>query len=105
MGKFANAEALVKKRDELAIMRLTPQSLINPALEIGLSLGAFDNQVAANAELARLNLRGIRTAKVVLEYQEGQQNQLKLPALTAETKARLNDLKAALAGRSLRTCH
>ena len=95
MGKFGNAEALAKKRDELAVMRLTPQSLINPTLEIGLSLGAFDNQAAANAELARLNLRGIRTAKVVLEHQEGQQAQLKLPALTSELKSRLNDIKAA----------
>ncbi|MEI8155509.1 MAG: SPOR domain-containing protein [Burkholderiales bacterium] len=104
MGKFVNAEALAKKRDELAVMRLTPQSLINPTLEIGLSLGAFDNQAAANAELARLNLRGIRTAKVVLEHQEGQQAQLKLPALTSELKSRLNDIKAALAGKSLRSC-
>ena len=61
MGKFASAEGVAKKREELAAMRLVPQSLINPALEIGLSLGAFDNQAAANAELARLNLRGIRT--------------------------------------------
>lgn len=104
MGKFSSAEALAKKREELAVMRLTPQTLINPSLEIGLSLGAFDNQAAANAELARLNLRGIRTAKVVLEHPEAQQAQLKLPALTSELKSRLNDIKAALAGKSLRSC-
>jgi hypothetical protein len=105
MGKFGSAEGLAKKKEELAAMRLTPQTLSNPALEIGLSLGAYDNQAAANAELARLNLRGIRTAKVVQEYQESQQAQLKLPALTSEQKARLNDIKLALAGKSLRSCN
>ena len=105
MGKFASAEGLSKKKEELFAMRLTPQSLINPALEIGLSLGAFDSQEAANAELAKLNLRGIRTARVVQEYPEGQQTQLKLPALTNELKVRLNDIKAALAGKSLHNCN
>jgi hypothetical protein len=105
MGKFANAEALAKKRDELAAMRLVPQNLTNSTLEIGLSLGAFDSQAAANAELAKLNLRGIRTAKVVLEQQEGQQTQLKLPAVSGELKSRMNDVKAALAGKSLRSCN
>jgi hypothetical protein len=105
MGKFASAEGLAKKRDELAAMRLAPQHLTNPALEIGLSLGAFDNQVAANAELAKLNLRGIRTAKVVLEYPEGQLTQLKIPALTNELKVHLNDIKPALAGKTLHSCN
>jgi hypothetical protein len=105
MGKFANAEGLAKKRDELAVMRLTPQVLTNPTLEIGLSLGAFDDQTAADAELAKLNLRGIRTAKVVQEFQERQQTQLKLPAVTNELKVRLNDIKAALAGKPLQNCN
>lgn len=105
MGKFASLEGLAKKKEELLAMRLTPHSLSNPALEIGLSLGAFDSQDAANAELARLNLRGIRTAKVVLEYPAGQQAQLKFPALTNELKLNLNEIKAAMAGKSLRNCN
>jgi hypothetical protein len=104
MGKFANAEGLAKKREELAVMRLVPQVLNNADLEIGLSLGGFDSQLAAQAELARLSLRGIRTARVVQERAEGQQTQLKLPALTQEMKRRLNDLKPALAGRTLKNC-
>lgn len=105
MGKFANADAMAKKRAELAVMNIVPQALSNPELELGFSLGGFDTQAAANTELARLmSQRGIRTAKVVQEHAGGQQNQLKLPALTAEQKARLNDLRPALAGRSLRPC-
>ncbi len=104
MGKFFNAEQMEKKRGELAAMRLVPQALNNPDLEPGLSLGGFDTQADAAAELAKLSLRGIRTAKVVQERQEGNQNLLKLPAVTPEIRSRLADLKPALAGRLLRSC-
>ncbi|MES2584619.1 MAG: SPOR domain-containing protein [Pseudomonadota bacterium] len=104
MGKFANAELLAKKRGELAAMRLVPQGLNNPDLEPGLSLGGFDTEAEAAAELAKLSLRGIRTAKVVQERQEGRQTQLKLPMVLPDTKHRLADLKSVLAGRSLRSC-
>lgn len=104
MGKFANADGLAKKRGELTAMNLVPQGLNNPDLEIGLSLGGFDTQAGAAAELAKLGLRGIRTAKVVQERQEGKQSQLKLPAVTQEMKARLNDIKPALGTKPFRTC-
>ena len=104
MGKFANAEGLAKKRGELQAMNLTPHGLTNPALEIGLSLGAFDSQGAASSELNRLAARGIRTARVVQERAEGRANQLKLPAVSETVKARLQEVKPALAGRSLTAC-
>jgi len=105
MGKFVNVEQMVKKRGELAAMRLVPQGLNNPDLEPGLSLGGFDTQPEATAELTKLSLRGIRTAKVVQERQEGNQNQLKLPAVTPDIRNRLADLKPALAGRLLHSCN
>lgn len=104
MGKFASADGLTKKRAELTAMNLVPQSVKNPDLEIGLSLGGFAAQADANAELARLSLRGIRTARVVLETQEGRHFELKLPELTQDLKSKLNDLKPALAGKPLRSC-
>ena len=105
MGKFANADALAKKRGELVAMHLVLEPLSNPELEPGLSLGGFDTQAAATAALSRLvGQRGIRTAKVVQERLGGQQSQLTLPALSTEQKARLNDVRPALAGRSLQPC-
>ncbi len=104
MGKFSSAESLAKKREELAVMHLTLHSLKNPDLQIGLSLGGFDNQADAQAELARLNLRGIRTARVVQESPARQQTLLRLPAVTAELKAQLSALQPALAGLTLQTC-
>ena len=88
----------------LVAMRLVAQGLNNLALEPGLSLGGFDTESDAVAELAKMSLRGIRTAKVVQERPEGRQNQLKLPAVVSDTKNRLADLKSALAGRALRSC-
>jgi len=105
MGKFANADALVKKQAELTAMKLVPQALTNPDLEIGLSLGGFATQAEATTELNKLSLRGIRTAKVLQERQEGKQSQLKLPAVTAEMKAQLADVKPALAGKPLHSCN
>jgi hypothetical protein len=105
MGKFANADQMAKKRSELSAMKLIPQALNNPDLEPGISLGGFDKQADAVAELSKLTLRGIHTAKVVQERQEGTQTQLKLPAVTLELKTRLADLKTALAGRMLHSCN
>lgn len=104
MGKFVNAEQMEKKRGELAAMRLVPQGLNNPDLEPGLSLGGFDTQAEATAALAKLSLRGIRTAKVVQERQQGNQNQLKLPAVTPDIRTRLADLKSVMLGRLLHSC-
>ncbi len=104
MGKYPNAETLAKKRGELATMNLKIEALNNPALEIGISLGGFESQAAATAELARLALRGIRTARVVQEREEGQVYALKLPALTEAMKAKLDGVKSALDGKLLKKC-
>jgi hypothetical protein len=105
MGKYPNAPALAKKRGELSAMNLKAQALTNPALEPGLSLGSFDSAQAANAELARLSLRGIRTARVVQEQEERQVTMLKLPALTEALKQQLVEAKPALADKSLKSCN
>ena len=104
MGKFANAEALEKKRAELAVFKLVPQPVHNPSLEIGLSLGGYDSQEAATAELNKLIQRGIRTARVQQERAAGNATFLKLPAATDAMKQRLNDLKPAMAGQTLKAC-
>lgn len=104
MGKYATAELQAKKRAELAGMDIKAETVSNPALEIGLSLGGFDTQAAATAELAKLAPKGIRTAKVVQEREEATVSVLKLPAVSEAIKAKLGEVKPALAGKSLKTC-
>jgi hypothetical protein len=104
MGKFANADAQTKKRNEIAVMNLPMEPLLNPALEPGFSLGSFDNKAAAEARLTQLGQRGIHTAKVVQEREESQSFQLRLPAVSEALKTKLNEVKPALAGKSLHSC-
>lgn len=105
IGKFATEEGLAKKRTELIALDLSPQTPSNPDLHLGLSLGGYDNPKAANAELARLNQRGIRTAKVILERPEGHNILLKLPTVSEALKPQLNAIKPALFGKNLRSCN
>lgn len=104
MGRYPNAEALARKRAELANLNLRFEPLINPELEPGLSLGGFTTQAAANDELAALNRRGVRTARVVQERAEVRGSLLKIPAADEALRARLDEVKAALAGKPLRSC-
>ena len=104
MGKYPTADALAKKRAELASLNLKFETLTNPALEIGLSLGGFQTQAAANTALANLNRRGVRTARVVQERAEVRGSLLKIPAADDAVKARLEEFKTALAGKPLRSC-
>jgi len=104
MGKYATVELLTKKRAELTTLGIKSESVSNPTLELGLSLGEFETEAAAKTELTRLAPKGIRTAKVVQEREEGTSSTLKLPAVTELLRAKLADLKPALAGKSLKTC-
>ena len=104
MGKYPTADALAKKRAELASLNLKFDALAEPALEFGLSLGGFQTQAAANAALANLKRRGVRTARVVQERAEVRGTLLKLAAVDDLVKARLDDIKAALADKPLRPC-
>ena len=104
MGKYVNAEALVKKRSELATLNLRFEPLINPALELGLSLGGYETQTAANVALEALSQRGVRTARVVQERPEVRGMMLRVPAVDDTVRARLDQLKPALADKTLGAC-
>lgn len=104
MGKYANAADLTKKRTQLAGLRLSFEPLFNPTLVPGLSLGAYASQEAANAALEALAMRGVRTAKVLLELPASQAHRLRLPAVDDAVQKQLPQLKAALVGKPLESC-
>lgn len=104
MGKFPNADAVDKKRKELAVLKLNLEPLRNPELELGLSLGGFETQAEANNALATMQRRGVRTARVVQERAEVRGTLLKIAAADDAIRARLDELKPALAGKSLAAC-
>jgi hypothetical protein len=104
MGKFPNAGAQEKKRAELETMKLKLYPVDNVDLRPGLSLARFETEAQARAELAALQKRGVRTARVVQERAEIKLAQLRLPAVDEPLKTRLADLKPLLGDKSLRSC-
>jgi len=104
IGKFANAEALAKKSAELAALKFKFQPLNDPALRPGLSLGAYETQAAANAALAALVQRGVRTARVLPERAEVRGVMLRLPAADEALRGKLDALKPVLADKALSPC-
>lgn len=104
MGKFPNAVALDKKRAELDKMKLKLQTLDNPELQLGLSLGRFETQAQAQASLNALQRRGVRTARVVQERPETRQSQLRIPAADDALRPRLEEIRPVLGDKTLRSC-
>jgi hypothetical protein len=104
MGKYPDAQTLARKRTELAALQLRFEPLASPELEYGLSLGGFDTQAQAEAHLAALTRRGVRTASVVQERAEMRGFRLRLPAADAALKEKAEGLRGMLAGKSLRSC-
>jgi len=104
MGKYSSAENVARKRGELRQLGISFEALANPALEPGLSLGGFSSQGAATQQLERLAERGVRTAKVVQERPEVRGQLLKLPVVDDALRPRLDELRPALGGKTLRPC-
>lgn len=104
MGRFADNEALARKRAELRQIGVSFENLPPGPLEPGLSLGSHATQEEANRQLAQLMQQGVRTARVVQDRTEQSGLRLVLPAVDDAQRARLDDLRAALNGRPLRPC-
>ena len=104
MGKYPDAQTLAKKRAELAALNLRFEPLTNPALDFGLSLGGFETETRANGALAALGKQGVHTAHVVQERPELRGTLFRIPAVDDALKAKLDELKTALAGKPLLAC-
>ena len=104
MGRYADKEALDKKKAELRMRQVAFQPLNNPALEPGLSLGSFAVQADAEAELVRISQQGVRTARIVQGSPELRGQRLKFPAADATLRAKLGGMKPALFGKPLLPC-
>lgn len=104
MGRFDDQDTLDKKRAELRA-RKVDFDRAGGTLELGLSLGRFSTEEAAQRGLTALNAQGVRTARVVLERQAATGFILKLPAVTdAQRQQWLATLRPAMAGKALGSC-
>ncbi len=104
LGKYPDAQVLARKRAELVTLKLRMEVIDNPALIPGLSLGGFDSQAKASAELAALVKRGVHTAQVVQERAEIRASVFRIQQVDDAVRPHVNELRAALAGKTLRPC-
>ncbi len=104
MGKYNSDEAVVKKKSELRGLGVSFEALNNASLEPGLSLGSFKTQPEAEAELARIAKKGVKTARVMQERAEQRGQRLKLPAVDAALRGQLDVIKPQLAGKAFAVC-
>ena len=93
MGRYADRETLQRKLDGLKRLKLDAEELRGkPELQPGLNLGRFDQRAQADAALAKMTLRGLRSARVLTLRQAKSQTVLRLAAADAATQARLAGL-------------
>jgi hypothetical protein len=104
MGKYANADALAKKKTELRKLGLAFETLRNPELEPGFSLGVYASQVLANESMAKFTSRGVRTAKVLQEVAERKGSFVQFPAVDDALRSQLEGIKPLLGTSGLATC-
>lgn len=104
MGRFADGDALAKKRAELREIGVPFDRPNNPSLEPGLSLGRFSTLDAAQRGLSNLTAKGVRTARVVQERPDAPGYLLRLPTVDDAVRAQVDALRPALAGKTLRPC-
>ena len=94
MGRYLDRDLLQRKHDELKRMKLDAEDLHGlPDLQPGLSLGRFESKPAADAALARMVLRGVRTARIITLRPAQELALLRVPVADAATRARLAGLR------------
>lgn len=101
MGRYTERELLLKKLEQVKRLRLDVDELRDAPAELrpGLSLGRFGNQAAAEAALARMVQRGLRSAKVVMLAKPQSQTLLRLPAADGTLREALAKLALPQGGQ------
>ena len=104
MGRYPDQETLQRKLDELGRLRLQGQPPPDGLdLQPGINLGRFDDRAAANAALAQMVQRGVRTARVVALPAPQRGVRLRVPQADASTRLLLSGLKLP-AGQPFNAC-
>lgn len=104
MGKYANADDLVKKKAELTTLNIRFEAVSEPALQYGLSLGSYTTRAAATVGLDTLGRRGIRTARVLQQSSEARGAMLRISNADDALRARLSELDPALGEKVWSAC-
>lgn len=104
MGRYDNAEQVARKKAELRELGVEYRDVNTNGLAPGLAVGTFSSEEAAREGLQLVERRNVRSARVVQERAEALSYTLRLPAATEATRARIQAMGPAMAGRRLQRC-
>ena len=104
IGQYSSPATIENKRAELAALKISVEPLINPELELGLSLGHFETRAAAASALEALKKRGLRKALVVQEQPELPGAVLRVQLSGGLERVQLSGLTPVLAGKDWVPC-
>ncbi|MFO1326525.1 MAG: hypothetical protein U1F56_04135 [Rubrivivax sp.] len=105
MGRFADREALRVKAEELKRLGVRYDEIsFPPAVAPGLRLGNFSDKYGAEAALANLGTKGVRTARVVQLPTGTIQWWLRAPKADAELQTRLKGLPGERLATGFKPC-
>ena len=105
MGKFANREALLKKADELKRRKVAYDEVhAPPALDMGLSIGRYDDKGAAERALVKFGEQGIHTARVAELNPPVAAYMLRAANADGPFAARLASLRIVALGKGFAEC-
>ena len=93
MGRYEDDETLQRKLEELKRRRIEAQPVRHAELQPGIEVGRFDDKDEAEATLARLAQRGLRTARVLTLVPPQAQLMLRLAAVEPGQSQGLRALK------------
>lgn len=105
MGRYDNADQLDRKKAELRELKVAFRDVTAPGLGLGLALGTYSSEAAAQQALQDVARSGVRTARVAQERAESISFSLRLPDATPAQRNAVAGLGAALAGKPLRPCN
>lgn len=104
MGRYDNAAQVNAKKAELRELGVEFRDVNTTGLAPGLSLGTFSSEAAAQSALQQAVRKGVKTARVAQERAPSTSFSLRLPAITAGQRERIQSLGPAIGNRQLAAC-
>lgn len=104
MGRYDNAAQVSAKKAELRELGVEFRDVATTGLAPGLSLGTFSSEAAAQTALQQVVRKGVKTARVAQERAASTSFSLRLPAITASQRDRIQSLGPAIGNRQLTAC-
>ncbi len=104
MGRYDNSAQVSAKKAELRELGVDFRDVNTTGLAPGLSLGTFSSEAAAQTALQQVVRKGVKTARVAQERAPSTSFSLRLPAITAAQRERIQSLQPAMGNRQLAAC-